>query len=273
MAFEIGETVTPSVNINFNGTEVPTQGKQGVVISRQDVGQDTEGGKLYTYQVQLSEVVTFGEPESQQSGQVFWFSESDLGNTQTATSSTLDEGTVSTSVANGKSSTESSTGTITQLTSAVPTVNPYHDTLKNYEAAALSNVEILSSSTINTSVENDLARKGNALVTQSEQLSTDTEIMKELSENVYGFYTITSEIESEIKQEQLNAELQESLAQQDDQQTFDTFVSSFIDNDTTKGLLVPDTENAGQGVIGDIEDLDEINPADLITEPLDLEQD
>jgi hypothetical protein len=276
MAFEVGEVVTPVTNLNINGVEAPTVGVPGTVLARQNVGQDSEGNPYYTYQVQLSQELTFGEEEAQQSGQVFWFSESDLGSSAGVTTPAgVDEGAVTTSVGVAKSATDSTAGVISQMKGNISIDNPYYDALNLYQKVAESNSQVLSNTSIDSSDPNSLNRQGGAITTQSELYESDAKILQEISENVYGFYTITSEAEAALKQEQADAETQEKLATEDDSQTFETFVSTFIESPVVTGLLAPDSESTAKIVSSpdSEEDLSEINPADLITEDLGLEQD
>lgn len=275
MSFEVGEVVTPVTNILNNAIEVPTTGEQGIVIARQKVGEDSEGNLYYIYQVRLDNVITFGTEENPQSGQVFWFGETDLGNTVPGGIVAVDESAVTSSVATAQSVTDSALSTITQVKDSVPSANAYYDSLKNYEELAAANSALISDSTIDSSDSSDLSRQGNALISQSDLTSTDSQILQELSENLYGFYTITAELENEIKQEQEQAQQQEELAVQEDNLTFETFINSFIDSPTVGALLVPDSEEPSKTVLGmeSVDGLDSINPADLITESLDLESD
>lgn len=274
-AFEIGEVVTPVTNILFNGIEIPTQGVQGNVTSRQKIGQGAEEEIYYIYQVLMSQVLIYGPEETPQTGQVFWFSESDLGNPSGIPTNVVDEGAVSSSISEAKGISESAAGTIGQIKTSVPPINPYFDTLSSYHSLAENNVTILSNAGVNTSDPTDLNRQGNTLINQSDILSSDSQILQELSENVYGFYTVTSELETQIRQEEFQAEEQESRAAADDSATFTAFVSTYIDSPAVTGLMIP-----GEGPpsivhgVGDVEDgLASINPQDLITEVLDLEQD
>jgi len=276
MAFEIGETVTPVANLNSDGVEIPTLGIEGIVLARNKVGEDDEGNPYYVYQVQLSEVVTYTIPSgAEQSGQIFWFSESDLG-AEGESGYYLDPGEVSSSISTSKGVSDDAASTIAQMKSSVPTINPYYDILKNFEGLAQGHSDDLAAVSVDSGdPDSDYNKQGVALVQQSNNFSSDSEIIKELAENVYGFYTVTAEVEADIKKEQEQAEVQDQLAVEEDTLIFSTFVNVYIDSPEVTGLMEPNFEESPKQVKGlsDVDGLDSINPADLITETIDLEQD
>jgi len=275
MAFEVGEVVTPVADINFNGTLAPTTGVPGVVSSRQKIGQIDDETPLYSYQVNLSEVVTFGEEPNIQSSQVFWFSESDLGGTVSDNDPDVDISTVNSAVTTAKATNEDSASAIGTLKANVPSLSPYSDTLNAYQKLAQSNADRLGATSIDTSTKDDTNRQGKALIISSDLLNSDAVILKELSENVYAFYTITSEAQSNIKQEAEQAETEEKKAAEDDDRTFQAFVEAFIDSSQASSLLIPNDEEPNQtvGGLSEVDSLKDLNPLDLITEAVELDED
>lgn len=265
----IGETLTVPSNTVVNGVEVPTAGQEGVILSKEFVTNSPEGTPIYSYQVSMTSPVYWGAdpitgaPTS--SGQVFWFADTDLGNS-TASSVSYDVAGVSSSVSDGVSTSKTSVNTITDLVSRVSSISPYKDILQSNLNIVNSQSHSLEALTVDQEDPSSL----NTVKTSSEYGKLNSVLFEELSENIYGIYEVVTEQETQLKSEAAQAYEQESRATQDSAANFTTYqevfvkstaVNSIASNDPPKVIKSPDS----------VEEFDITNPGSLITSNIDFE--
>lgn len=273
MSFEIGDIVEPATVITFSGEQFDLTGTSGTVVDRQINGATVEGDSTFLYKVELFDPLVVGSGIDTQSEDMFWFSETELGGDD-GTGGGLDFNGVNSLVGSGINAVSISKANIEETLSNVETTSPYHSDINRLLSIVSEDAETLTSQSqdITSESKGDLTAASGI----SQTLGFSSSIYNELSDNIYGFYTVVSEIEAQLQEETAQAMAVEKAAMEDDEQNFNMFYETFVDNEESVNLLMPTETNATEEnntAIPELIDSSDLS-ADMLNAPsLDLETD
>lgn len=269
MVFEIGDIVEPEIIVTFSGVEFDLIGTSGTVIDRQVNGATSSGTNTYLYKVELIDPLVVGSGVNSQTEKIFWFSESELGGEDST--SDLDFNGVSNLVSSGINTTTTNQAIIQETLLQVDTVSPYYTDIGNLLSVASGATNAVTSQDISSGERGDLSVASGV----TETSSFNSEVFKELSDNLFGFYTLVSDLENGLKEEEALAAEQEALASADDEANFNVFYETYVDNANSVNLFSVSGTGSEEAITGPSELIDDsdIN-ADLLNAPsIELETD
>lgn len=268
MTFEIGDIVEPQTVITFSGEDFDLVGTSGTVIDRQIVSTTVDSVDSYQYKVELFDPLVVGSGVTEQSEDVFWFSEEEL--TGEFPEDIVDFQGVSDLLGSGISTVSNNKIIMEDTLSKVNSTSPYHTDLSNLISIVENDENLINSQDISSQSKGDL----NVASGVAELTSFNSEIYKELSDNLYGFYTLVSNLEQELQTESVLATEQEQKALEDDEQNFNIFYETYVNNEESSSLLIPSEATTNTDTeISELIDDSEITADLLIAPSLELETD
>ena len=197
MAFEIGEIVTPIVNLTYSGVELPTYGVSGTVLERQITGSDTENNLLYDYKVQLFENIIVEDIDYRN---IFMFSDIDLGAIIVVTGP-YDAGLINQNFYSTLNLSEQTKNNTRATADRTNTSSSFYDSLDNIaNVVDQQHSTFAARSTIDTSASTgDQNRMALELDSISSGVNINSLILQEISDNLYGYYTIVESMDTELQ--------------------------------------------------------------------------
>lgn len=236
MSFQVGDPVTPVVNITFSGMELPTAGVSGVVLARTLFSFDNDNNALYTYNVQLSSGITVGSGSDIQTSIYFFFSEQDLGNTVSARN-LIDASGLSDTMNTGLSNFNTGFGQVGSIAQSIPVSSSYYDQVSKYLEALIDSNTALT--TFSGSSSDPILNTFRTESDSADKLGFDALIFKELAENAAGFHDVLSEISDEQAQIKAEVDQQNVLAAEDDAANQQVYFDTFVYTDAAESLFTP----------------------------------
>lgn len=265
MAFEINDRVIPLVDLTFSGEPIHTEGVSGTVTQRQQTSTTAAGEPIYSYHVNLDEQPLIGSGTEVAPGTLYWFTGAEVGDfTGVNTDPLVDQAGVQQTLTTSQSSAQTALSSVTQILSNVQEISPYFDSIKKFHGLIQNHADTLNSTTTDGNTDGELRNVG----VLSDSLGTDVVVMQEISENLYGFYSVVTELEEELTTEQAQAKVQQALAYEDDALNQKAYTDTFVEGAQSALSLVPDTEgNIPVTPLPDPEpELDELLTPSLILE-------
>jgi len=279
MTFLVGDVIPLYATITFSGVEFDLSTNSGTssgtVVAREISGLTPELVTDYLYRVQLFEPLVVGSGTASQSQSEFWLSEDEInGVVDDSLIFNVDE--LNSTLSSGIGTVSNNKSIIDQTLSQIDTASPYNTDVARLSSLAGEVLDFLTSS--DTSEVNNSPTEENQTATVISGVATNgsfnTEIFKEISDNLYGFYTIVNETEAELKVRAEQEAEQEALAIADDQANFKVFFDSYVNNQNYTGLLSPKTvTESGTTNLSDFIDTSELSENSLIGDSLLLETD
>lgn len=268
MSFEIGDIVEPQTVITFSGEDFDLVGTSGTVIDRQIVSTTVDNIDSYQYKVELFEPLVVGSGVTEQTEDVFWFSEEEL--TGEFPEDIVDFQGVSELLGSGVSTVSNNKVIMEDTLSKVESTSPYHTDLTNLISIVEADENVINSQDISSQSKGDL----NVASGVAELTAFNSEIYKELSDNLYGFYTLVSELEQELQTESVLSAEQEQKALEDDEQNFNIFYETYVNTEDSSSLLTPGASSTNNETeISGLIDDSELTSDLLIAPLLNLETD
>lgn len=284
MELEIGSQVTILNNSIYNEKEVNTQNTRGLIINKEVIttsGDTTDTlTKVYSYQTQLAEpIYTYsdgieivdgdGNPLPQT---YFYYNDTDLVVDPAAP--IIDTDDVSTKYQTAYGVVSDSARAVSEMRDSVDLNSPYHDILSSHAAimdAQLLHMAGLTIEEVERSPETSGVTTSRKVERDSETMSVNGLLFTEISANLLGFYSIVSEVETELKIQQEQSMEERRRADEDDVLNYKAYHDSFINNPLTSNILIPGNYHVQDPSI--LETDPTIDPSSLITEALQLEED
>lgn len=235
MSFNVGDTVSPIVNLTFSGVELATAGVSGTVLQRSIAGVDLDSETYYSYQVNLSETFTLGSGSNLQSSSIFWFSELDLGGTLNLPDFSPDVASISQTVSTNKSQISAQANDVINTKNNVNIITPYFDAINSLAEVAASHDLIAQGTNIETGNESVTSRPTQSL---TDKFSFDTLILKELTDNLLAYNDVITSIKTENEALLALEKEQALLAAKDDAENEELYLDTFVYNN--ENVFSPD---------------------------------
>lgn len=275
MAFEIGEIVFPVVAVTFSGEIFDLTETSGTVINRQQTGTDLLGEATYLYEVDLFEDLVVGSGNNTATQSNIWLTDAELGAGEvTTTGITVSQiqDTLTSAITTVSTSKESIDATL----ASVNPVSSYYDDIKAIQQqVAFAESFLISQNVTSLTDTADLNRQGPSISGQAANSSISSQVAEEITDNLFGFYTLVNAADLEAAEESAQAQAQEVAAQADDEENLSAFYQTYVSNQGSKSLLTPSESESTENLtdVGELTEDGTSDPDYLIGESLNLEQD
>jgi hypothetical protein len=248
MAFSVGDTVTPEVDLVFNGLTFPTAGVSGTVIATQFVSSAAAEGEddIYDYQVQFPEPIEVEtvviDPETEEetvevvSADIFWFTSEDLGlDTGLSEGDPVNRDAVNANLTAAKSTSTTAVGVIDSVKESMGQTSLLYDSVNVVSTISTSNDGTIQAADITGQPDSEaILQDQNANVLGADQL-----LLQELAENFSELQAVIDESEQEILAAEEAAAESNILGSQAAEQDQDAFVEQVLQNPDNPNVFLP----------------------------------
>jgi hypothetical protein len=267
MSFNVGDDVSPVVDLISQGYTFGTAGQQGKVVYR-EVIYDREGdtaNAIYDYKVEMAEnVIGFSSSISASdatapSGNTFWFTESDLG-VERETEPVINQSQISSDVGNAITFADQTATNTRSLLDPIPTSDPFYDHINTAANVADNHKATLEGSDIGALEGDSLTRQASASDRNQSLLSADLLLVDEYANNLAQLQAVYQEYEEESRNVS-EQNIQQSAAgdkasSEDHQAFFDTFINvgagksltTPASDEEVDSFAMPDTTEANEEI-------------------------
>jgi len=278
MVFELGDVVPLFATVTLSGIDFDLSTNSGTssgtIVGRNSIGLTPQLDINYRYKVQLPEPIVIGSGVGLLSEDLFWLTEGEI-NGSVFNTDLFDVNGLNDTLASGLDTVSNNRIIIQQTLSLIDTSSPYSDDIKRLVTNA-SDIESFLVSADTSQVNNNPSEQNQTASVISGYATTgafSSNIFNEISDNLYGYYTVVNEAETELKTRSTLESEQDDLARADDQANFTVFYDTYVNNPVFTNLLSPsDTESEERGIdVNDLIDTSGLNDATLISGSLGLE--
>jgi hypothetical protein len=232
MSFEIGDIVTPVVNLtSTSGNIIPTAGVSGTVDMRMLTSTNTSGTSFYNYQVLFPEKIPVDSGTSYEIlADLFWFTDVQLGgeDPNAGAQPIIDLESETLKYNTGQANVNNSVNQITGIQNSMNTNSWYYDMVKTNLGVVNRHSESLTKHSTSFETESGVLGGGKAAGKAGDLLGFDAQVFLEMSENALGYHDVFEKAQTEYNKLAEEVRLQNEAALEDNAMNFKLYYDNYV---------------------------------------------